>query len=103
MNEQKILSYIELVRSSVPNAVEVFTQGNCGSFARMLLYAFPEGEILKYLDDHFVFHSGRHIYDITGNVDDKYDYNKLAKLESIGNINKIICQLTPKYKDAGKK
>lgn len=98
MLDDKILSFIELIRDSVPNSVEVFTKGNCGSFARILLYAFPEGEIFKHLDDHFVFHSGRHLYDITGNVDSKYEFEKLTKLENIGDINRLIYELKPRYK-----
>lgn len=97
MKEQEILSFIELVRNSVPNAIEVFTEGNCGSFARMLLYAFPEGKILYIYPRHFVFECGHSIYDITGEVNGQYDYKKLIPLNEIGDINKIICELTPRY------
>lgn len=98
MNEQKILSFIDLVRSSVPNAVEVFTQGNCGSFARMLLYAFPEGKIYEYLKDHFVFEHGGLLYDITGEVTGKYPMENLIDINDYADINELICNLTPRYK-----
>ena len=98
MREQEILSFIKLVRDAVPNAVEVFTEGNCGSFARMLLYVFPEGKLLYYKPRHFVFEMGHSIYDITGVVNGKYEYSKLIPIEEIGDINEIIHELTPRYK-----
>lgn len=96
--DQLILEYIDLVKSSVPNAEKVFTQGNCGSFARMLLFTFPDGRILYDQPNHFLFEFDKIIYDITGNVNGKYDYKKLIPLEKIGDINKIICELKPRYK-----
>lgn len=98
MNEQIILEFINLVRFSVPNSEEVFTKGNCGSFARMLLFAFPQGKIMIHQGDHFIFEYEESIYDITGNVNGKYNYKKLRYLENIGDINRIICSLTPRYK-----
>lgn len=98
MRVQEILSFIDLIRSSVPNAIEVFTEGNCGSFSRMLLYAFPEGRIMYLQPRHFVFEYEHSIYDITGCVNKEYDYKKLIYLEDVGDINTLICELTPRYK-----
>lgn len=98
MSEDTILSFIELVRSSVPNAEEVFTRGNCGSFARMLLYAFPKGKIYKYLQDHFVFEHDGLLYDITGEVTRKYPLKGLTDINDYTDINELICDLKPRYK-----
>ena len=101
MRGQEILQFIELIRDSVPKAVEVFTQGNCGNFGRILLFTFPEGKILYYLRDHIVFELGHSIYDITGCVNGQYDYKKLTPIEQEGDINKQMCVLTPRYKETG--
>lgn len=98
MNEHLILEYIKVVNEAVPNAVEVFTSGNCGSFARMLLFAFPEGVIFDYAQDHFVFGFGGNLYDITGNVTSKYnDESKLTNIALHLNINEMMADLSPKY------
>lgn len=98
MMEQEILSFIKLVRDAVPDAVKVFTEGNCGSFARMLLYAFPDGKILHHYPRHFVFEHGPNIYDITGVVNGQYEYLALTPIKELGDINTIIHELTPRYK-----
>lgn len=65
--DSEILSFIELVQDSVPNAIEVFTKGNCTSFALMLATAFPGGRVLHNID-HAVYEYNGFEYDITGHV-----------------------------------
>lgn len=74
--EDEILDFIDVVRDAVPNAVEVFTQGNCGSFALILAKAFPGGTI-KYIikNGHTIYEYGPEWYDITGKYD--LDTNKV--------------------------
>lgn len=88
--EDEILDYIELVRSSVPNAVEVFTKGNCGPFARMLMKTFPGGDICY--DGHCTYlYNGQH-YDIRGSVESS------AEPIMIHGLDKTIQVLKPNYK-----
>lgn len=91
--EQEILDFIELIRESVPNAVEVFTKGNCGSFARILNKTFSGGNILHNID-HAVFEYQSLWYDITGNVTNKYQNMKL--IEEYG-IEKAINLLKNRF------
>tara|TARA_R110002020_G_scaffold169689_1_gene359020 strand:+ start:681 stop:980 length:300 start_codon:yes stop_codon:yes gene_type:complete len=99
MENQAILEYIKVVNAAVPNAKKVFTEGNCGNFARMLLFAFPQGNIKFYLRDHFVFEYYSLLYDITGEVTNKYPQENLVDIKDIGDINELICSLTPRYKE----
>lgn len=98
MKQQEILFYIEFIRAAVPNAEEIFTEGNCGSFAQMLLFVFPEGRIMHYYPRHFVFEYKHFLYDITGDVSKNYDYSKLTYIEDLGDINTLMFELAPKYK-----
>lgn len=91
--EQEILDFIELIRESVPNAVEVFTKGNCGSFARILNKTFSGGNILHNID-HAVFEYQGVYYDITGNVTGEYE--GMIPIEEYG-IEKAINLLKNKY------
>lgn len=86
-----ILFFIQLLRDSIPNSVEIYTKGNCGAFALILQSKYPEGIIL-YNEDHCIFEYGRHEYDITGDVTNKYpgmipldnyiEYDKLKILQN---------------------
>ncbi len=94
--EDTILDYIELVRNSVPNAVEVFTQGNCGPFALMLMKTFPGGEILNLEIGHRVYQYHGNIYDITGIINDKYDWDTTIPILDYG-LDKAMQLLKPNY------
>ena len=92
--EDTILDYIELVRNSVPDAVEVFTQGNCGPFALMLLKTFPGGEILNNVD-HTIYEYHGEWYDITGKIPNG-KYNNMIPIIEYG-LDAAIIKLKPKY------
>lgn len=93
--EDTILDYIELVRNSVPNAIEVFTKGNCGPFSLMLLKTFPGGEI-KELFGHRLYEYKGNWYDITGKVKTDYNYQDAIPILDLG-LDKAIQLLKPKY------
>lgn len=97
MKRHLIFEYIKLINESVPNAKEIFTQGNCGSFARMLLFAFPDGIIYDYMGEHFVFGFGGSLYDITGDVTKEYEGDNLTNMALCSDINQIMAELSPKY------
>lgn len=63
----QVEDFIEHIRDCVPNAIEVFTKGNCTSFAILLAKAIPGGKVLHNLD-HAVYEYNGHCYDITGEV-----------------------------------
>ena len=98
--EDTILDYIELVRNSVPDAVEVFTKGNCGPFALMLLKTFPGGEILNNVN-HTVYEYNGEMYDITGKI--SYEklkndslYSGMIPIIEYG-LDAAIIKLKPRY------
>lgn len=65
---EEIEDFIELFRESVPNAVEVYTQGNCTSFAMILSEAFHGGTVCHNISHATFEYKGLH-YDITGQVE----------------------------------
>ena len=93
--EDTILDYIELVRDSVPNAIEVFTQGNCGPFSLMLMKTFPGGEI-KDLMGHRIYEYRGNWYDITGLVKGDYKYENAVPILDYG-LDKAMQLLKPNY------
>lgn len=93
MSDQ-ILFFISLIRDSVPNAVEVYTQGNCGVFALILLDRFG-GEIY-YNNSHCVLHYNGSFYDITGDVTNEYREANMIPLTEFG-ISELVRTLKPKY------
>jgi hypothetical protein len=82
----KIIKFIDLIRGPYVEAddtlteqdtsagiiTEVFTRGNCGNFAQALQLAFG-GKVL-YVEEtyHLVCEIEGRLYDITGDVTDKY-------------------------------
>ena len=99
--EDTIIDYIDLVRDSVPEAIKIFTEGNCGSFARMLNKTFPGGKILHNID-HAVYEYHGNYYDITGRIKRKTVkknklYQNMIPIEEYG-IDEAIILLKPKYK-----
>lgn len=60
--------YCAFMRKAVPNAVEVFTKGNCFMFAALLDDRFPGGRIVDDGDHAAYIYKGR-CYDITGAID----------------------------------
>ncbi|MEX0313429.1 MAG: hypothetical protein AB3N18_04565 [Allomuricauda sp.] len=63
-----ILEYIEFMRECIPNAVEIFTKGNCISFGLILEKQFPGGVVL-WDDNHACYKYNNQHYDITGGID----------------------------------
>lgn len=99
--EDTILDYISLVRDSVPNALEVFTKGNCGPFALMLLKTFPGGKIMNNVS-HTVYEYNGEYYDITGKIpydaiDNDSLYKNMVPILEYG-LDKAIMKLKPRYK-----
>lgn len=100
MEQDRILSFIKLMNESVPDAQEVFTSGNCGCFARILLFAFPRGKILEHWQTHYVFELDGISYDIRGEVTDLYREIELTPLSlEMKDINGIISSLEPRYQN----
>lgn len=99
-SEQEIIDYIELVRDSVPNAIEIFTKGNCGSFSLMLMKTFPGGEIKNLVGGHLIYEYNDQWYDITGAIPNrKYKYEDAEPIIRSGkDLYKAIRLLKPRYK-----
>ena len=57
----------------------IFLHGFCYYFSIILKEKFPKGTILYSPSlNHFIFLYNSEIWDITGNVSDKYDYRELV-------------------------
>lgn len=81
-----IIQFIELIRGPEQMAdgiltaddtsrgiiTEVFTNGNCGNFAQALALAFSGNVIYVEEAHHMVCEIDNKLYDITGDVTDKY-------------------------------
>ena len=91
-HHEEILEYIEFMREYIPNAVEVFTNGNCVGFAMMLERKFPGGEVLDNLS-HACYRYNKVCYDITGQI---VMPQGSRPIEQYG-IRKIYQLLKPKY------
>lgn len=65
--ELDIEGYIDFLRECIPNAVKVFTNGNCTSFAMLLEQRFPGGTVMHNIDHSTYLYNGHH-YDVTGIV-----------------------------------
>ena len=97
--DEEIISYIELVRNAVPNAIDVFTNGNCGSFAMMLMRTFSAGRILNTPEGHLIYEYGGRDYDIRGDVTGLYKGVKCVDIMDYGLI-RAISLVKPRYKSA---
>lgn len=63
-------------RGTWPQVIDSFTRGNCYWFAYILKGRFPEGTIVyDEIMNHFGFLLDNNIYDITGVVTNKYDWD----------------------------
>jgi hypothetical protein len=63
-----IEDFLEILREGVPDAVNVFTMGNCATVVLLLAKAFPGGEV--YHDTgHLYYVYNKLAYDIQGNVE----------------------------------
>ena len=62
------------------NITEVFTQGCCYWFADILQHRFGPNVIIMYdqIDGHFGAWINDHVYDITGDVTNKYNWAKFS-------------------------
>jgi hypothetical protein len=87
MEKERILDFIETLNgkrsddtgSKVLEAV--FTQGNCGNFAKALKKIFPEGKIyLTKGNDHVMFGYDGYLYDVLGR------WSRLVTVNSNGDI-----------------
>ena len=65
---------------------EIFTQGNCGNLATMLSIAF-DGKIVALKDvSHVVCKIDGRLYDIHGDVTDKYTNNTTGQIKDIDHM-----------------
>ena len=73
MNNIGILSFIQTVRNSFGGSVNVYTNGSCYQFYRILKKVFPQARAW-YNIDHVITEIDGKFYDITGLVkkDDTY-------------------------------
>lgn len=62
-----IETFIAYIRRYVPNAVELFTEGECIGFAMILKSVFRQGTIM-FDHSHAVFKLHDRHYDITGHI-----------------------------------
>ena len=63
----KIEEYLEIIREGVPNAVEIFTKGNCITIPLLLKITFPGGIVLHNID-HACYQYNGICFDINGNI-----------------------------------
>ena len=72
---------------------EVFLYGNCYYFAIILKHRFPRVQIYySYSVDHFVVRYKNHLYDISGDVTDKYPLNTLTRWSSLSKDEREFIQ-----------
>lgn len=79
---KEILNFVKQFRDL--GATECFTSGMCYWFAKILIDRFEEGEIVyNQIDNHFaaLLYSTFRVYDITGDVTDKCDWEEFELLE----------------------
>lgn len=67
MQIHEIENFIKIIRDSVPNAIQVYTEGNCTSFARILEIAIPGGKVMHNISHSCYKYKGL-CWDITGNI-----------------------------------
>lgn len=97
--QDELLDFIELIQRAVPNAIEVFTKGNCGSFALILAKAFPGGEI-KDLKGHIIYEIDKQWYDITGIVsNENIEYTDAVEIFSKYGVGKAMIYLRNNYEN----
>lgn len=72
--ETTILNFIKHFQTS-PDVITCFTNGNCYWFSFILSGRFPEGEVMyDSIINHFGYRINNRIYDITGDVTNKYNW-----------------------------
>lgn len=64
---QKILNFISLIRNSHSKMTDIFTQGSCGDFYKILREVYPES-IPYYNSNHMITRIDDKYYDITGQI-----------------------------------
>lgn len=86
----EVLSFINRLRESIPNSVEIFTNGGCVQFCLILSERFPNGQLM-YDENHAIFRLDQFCYDITGKVEQgssipltDFSPHKIDKILSIG-------------------
>ena len=79
---------ISLLRESIPNAVEIYTKGNCFKFALLMCSIVKEGDIY-YDEHHATYHFKGKFYDITGEVEKSgVNIKEHYRIEQIYNLLK---------------
>lgn len=64
---REIEKFITIIREAVPNAEEIFLNGECLALSRLLDISFSGGEIMyDPINGHFVYQNGKSFFDITG-------------------------------------
>lgn len=93
----EILLFCEIVRNATPNAIEVYTRGNCGAFALMLNIAFPGGTI-KNAQGHRIYEYQGQWYDIEGYSKTTCKYESATDFGDLS-VPEILNLLKPRHSD----
>ena len=84
MKKTKILRFIDLFHPEEDVMKSTFSEGMCYWFAYILKGRFPSGKIVyEPVLGHFLFKYSTHLYDISGNVTEKFKGCVLYDIEWI--------------------
>lgn len=89
----------------IPGALDTFQYGACAWFAQILLMRFPYPALVMYdtITNHFGVKYGSRVYDITGRVEDKYNWQLFDHIIDVDSkwASRIIsnCLLYEEYDD----
>lgn len=89
---RKILQFINTLRDSHPDMVDIFTKGSCINMYFLLRIFFPEAKAY-YNSDHIITKIDDKFYDITGLVDGR-GYLELFEIYSKARVIKAVRQMT---------
>lgn len=67
-NHNSVLRLIQIIRESFPESVEVYTEGSCFQFYRILKEIYPQAEPW-YDSEHVITKIEGRFYDVTGEVE----------------------------------
>ena len=99
---QKILKFIDVIRDSHSEMINIYTKGSCFNFYLILKEMFPEAKAY-YTVDHVITKIDDKYYDITGEVKDNKNYQLLEgysqkQRRDISQMLRAEYPLTYKYK-----
>lgn len=77
----KVEKFIQVIRDSFIGSQQVYTEGSCYHFYKILKQVFPEAECW-YNQDHIITKIDDEFYDITGKISVDYIYEKIEENDS---------------------